>query len=325
MRILYATQKTGNGHLARAQELVPLLRKHAKVDVLVSGSQSQFPWDESYQYDFPGISLFYSGSGGLDYGQILTKNRWGTFLRCLTSLKLPDYDLIINDYEPITARVAQKRGYPLVGCSHQAALFFSGVPQPENRPYLPMEIIRRYAPVPTALGLHFHPWHPQLYPPIIRTKIKQLKPHSKGPFLAYLPAYSDDFLLRLLEKTFASWCIFSKTIQQPRQVDRLTLIPIDDSTFLSALESAPGVLCQAGFELPAETLFLKKKLAVIPIKGQLEQHFNAAALKSLGISVFSTLDREALIDWMFRVETPEINFSDQSETLVQHLLSFAHA
>ena len=34
MRILYAVQKTGNGHLARAQEIIPLLQIYGDVDIL---------------------------------------------------------------------------------------------------------------------------------------------------------------------------------------------------------------------------------------------------------------------------------------------------
>ncbi len=45
------------------------------------------------------------------------------------------------------------------------------------------------------------------------------------------------------------------------------------------------MLCGAGFETPAEALFLGKKLMVIPMKGQYEQHINAASLKELGIPV----------------------------------------
>ncbi|MFM7329964.1 MAG: glycosyl transferase, partial [Bacteroidota bacterium] len=38
MRILYAIQGTGNGHLARAEEIIPILFSYGKVDLFVSGS-----------------------------------------------------------------------------------------------------------------------------------------------------------------------------------------------------------------------------------------------------------------------------------------------
>jgi predicted glycosyltransferase len=47
MKVLYAIQGTGNGHIGRAREIVPILMKYADVDVLLSGTQAdirpQFP------------------------------------------------------------------------------------------------------------------------------------------------------------------------------------------------------------------------------------------------------------------------------------------
>ena len=36
MKILYAIQSTGNGHLGRAMEILPTLKRNADVDILVS-------------------------------------------------------------------------------------------------------------------------------------------------------------------------------------------------------------------------------------------------------------------------------------------------
>jgi uncharacterized protein (TIGR00661 family) len=51
-----------------------------------------------------------------------------------------------------------------------------------------------------------------------------------------------------------------------------------------------GIITGAGFETPAEALFLGKKLMVIPIKGQYEQKCNAAAMKPFGVTVVSEID-----------------------------------
>ncbi len=45
MNILYGIQGTGHGHISRARELLPELRKHASVDVMVSGHASQLSID----------------------------------------------------------------------------------------------------------------------------------------------------------------------------------------------------------------------------------------------------------------------------------------
>ena len=40
MKILYAIQGTGNGHLSRARDIIPILQKKGEVDILISGIQS---------------------------------------------------------------------------------------------------------------------------------------------------------------------------------------------------------------------------------------------------------------------------------------------
>ena len=57
------------------------------------------------------------------------------------------------------------------------------------------------------------------------------------------------------------------------------------------MASSTGVLCGAGFETPAEALYLGKKLMVIPMKSQLEQFYNAASLKQLGVPVLKKMKK----------------------------------
>ena len=50
LKILYAVQGTGNGHVTRAIEFIPCFKKHGEVDVLVSGIQSdiELPFKVTY-------------------------------------------------------------------------------------------------------------------------------------------------------------------------------------------------------------------------------------------------------------------------------------
>ena len=57
MRILYAVQGTGNGHLSRAIAVVPELMKHGAVDVLVSGTQSQIEFPFPVKFRYHGLSF----------------------------------------------------------------------------------------------------------------------------------------------------------------------------------------------------------------------------------------------------------------------------
>ena len=60
MKILYGIQGTGNGHLSRAEEIVPVLKSMADVDVLISGNQSQIQSSFDIQYKKNGLSFLSS-------------------------------------------------------------------------------------------------------------------------------------------------------------------------------------------------------------------------------------------------------------------------
>ncbi len=40
MKIFYAIQATGNGHISRAMELLPYLQRYGTVDIFLSGANS---------------------------------------------------------------------------------------------------------------------------------------------------------------------------------------------------------------------------------------------------------------------------------------------
>jgi UDP-N-acetylglucosamine:LPS N-acetylglucosamine transferase len=71
MKVLYAIQGTGNGHISRAIELYPYLKKYGQVDFMLSGSNANLPSSLPVKYKSKGLSLFYKHTGGLDYLKIL--------------------------------------------------------------------------------------------------------------------------------------------------------------------------------------------------------------------------------------------------------------
>src|SRR5947208_2692630 len=89
------------------------------------------------------------------------------------------------------------------------------------------------------------------------------------------------------------------------------------------MAGSEGVLCGAGFETPAEALFMKKKLLVIPMKGQFEQQCNAAALKDMGVPVIKSLKRKhvkKIKDWIENGTTVEVDYPDNTEEIINKIL-----
>ena len=89
------------------------------------------------------------------------------------------------------------------------------------------------------------------------------------------------------------------------------------------MAQSAGVLCGAGFETPAEALFLKKKLLVIPMKGQYEQQLNAEALRSMGVPVIRSLKPkhdETIKDWLESDKVVEVDYPDNTREILERVI-----
>ncbi len=170
MKILYAFQGTGNGHVARAQEIIPILKKYASIDTLISGHQSQLKADFDVNYQYKGISLLYNKTGGLSYRKTLTENKFLEAAKTIRELELSRYDLIINDYEPLTGWACKLKKLPMIELSHQASMSFAETPKPEKKDFLGELILKYYVPSERKIGFHFENYHPQIKKPVIRKK-----------------------------------------------------------------------------------------------------------------------------------------------------------
>src|SRR5690606_32291490 len=170
------------------QELLPILKKYADVDLLTSGHQSQMELPQEPKYKFGGISLLYDSKGGLSYMKTALGNNFLNALKDIKSVPVEGYDLIINDFEPISAWACKLKKYKnIIGISHQASMLFEKTPKPEKRSFLGEQVLKYYAPVQKSFGFHFESYHPQIFTPIIRSAIRELKPKNKGYYMTYLP------------------------------------------------------------------------------------------------------------------------------------------
>ncbi len=295
MKILYAIQGTGNGHLARAEDVVPALEKHGKLDLFVSGAQADIQLPFPIKYKSKGLSFYFGKNGGVDLIKTYKKNSSKDVFKEISEFPVEKYDLVVNDFEPITAWACKRKQVPCVSLSHQAALLSSLSPKPRHYDPVGDWILKNYAPTPAWVGFHFAKFDTNIYTPVIRKAIRESKAIAKDHYTVYLPAYDDRKLVPLLSKIeHVRWHIFSKHTKKPYHIGKLSVYPVNKEEFEASMTTAAGVLCGAGFETPAEALYLNKKLMVIPMKNQYEQHFNAAALKKLNVPVLKNLKKKRL-------------------------------
>lgn len=325
MRVLYALSGGGNGHVSRAREVVPVLEQYAEVDVAISGTDAQVELPREPRFRHHGLIFHLGECGGIDYWKTLQDMQLPRLFRDISEFPIADYDMVINDFEPISARSARRGGIPVLALSHHASFYSKQTPRPPLRDFLAEALMLNYAPADERLGLHFDRYDDFIETPIIRQEVRTLAPWDDGHYTVYLGAYEDEYLMRLLGRIpDVIWHIFSKRASKEFARDNFTVRPISNSAYLKSLEGCRGLLTGGGFEGPSEALFLGKKLMMIPQKGQYEQLCNAEAARRLGVSValsVSPATIPAIEQWVHTGQPVRRNYPHHTERLVQRVLA----
>ena len=323
MKILYAIQGTGNGHISRAREIIPLLQTYGELDILVSGTQADVKLSQELKYQLHGFSYIFGKNGGVNHFKTWKDMNIFQFRKDMNILPLSEYNLIINDFEPVTAWACKTQKIESVSLSHQAAFKSKKVPRPKTIDWGKL-ILSHYAPTTHHVGFHFERYDDYIYTPVIRSEIRALRVSNLGHYTVYLPALSDQNLMHLLHQIpTVRWEVFSKHTQHTYSVGNVFIMPIHNEKFNASLASCEGLFTGGGFEGPAEALFLGKKLLVAPMKFQYEQQCNAYALKQLGIPVIWASEANWLPiikRFIAEPQSHQFNFLDETAMIVDKVV-----
>lgn len=321
MKILYSIQGTGNGHLSRAREIIPHLKKHGDLDLLVSGTHAEVGLDDGIKYRFNGFGFVFGNKGGIDFKETWRKFDFQQFLKDCKQLPVKDYDVIINDFEPVTAWACRLRGKKSIGLSHQAAFLSAKTPQLKGF-HWGKQIMNHYAPSTSQIAFHFEKYDDFIHTPVIRSEIRSLSSQNLGHYTVYLPAYSDAFILKMVQNfPNIQWHIFSKHSKSKYEKGNAMVSPINNAEFQTSLKNCCGFLTGGGFEGPAEALYLGKKLLVVPMHKQYEQKCNALALEKMGFPVIwkEAEFLEKLKVWVHDDRQKAFDFPDETETIIESI------
>lgn len=326
MKILYAIQGTGNGHIARAEDIVPVLREYGDLDLFVSGAQADIKLSFPVKYKSKGLSFYFGKNGGVDLVKTFRKNKSKAIYKDVKKFPVEEYDIVINDFEPVTAWACRKRDVPCVALSHQSALLSPKCPRPRSFDIVGDWILKNYAPADAHIGFHFSNFDANIFTPVIRKRVRDAAVSDKGHYTVYLPAYDDKKLVPILSKLGnVDWHVFSKHSNKAYRTGKVTVYPINNEDFTSSMASSTGVLCGAGFETPAEALYLNKKLMVVPMKGQYEQHYNAAALSLMGAPILKKVKRKNINKILAWIDSPEkisVEYANVADAAVKLAMDF---
>ncbi|TAN66995.1 MAG: glycosyltransferase [Methylobacter sp.] len=318
MRIFYGVQGTGNGHITRARVMAKELYA-AGCDVTFQFTGR--PADKYFDMEiFNGYQsrtglTFNTGKGQVNYLKTAFDAKPITFIKDIKSLDLSSYDLVISDFEPVTAWAAKNQKKPVLGIGHQYA-FNHKIPRVGSDP-IADQVMKYFAPADVGVGLHWHHFGQPILPPIIDTP-ETPKNIIKNKIIVYLPFEDQNEVIRLL----APFEGFDFHIYSPEPVtskfNHIICNPLSRDGFQKDLYDCVGIISNAGFELASESLQMGKKILAKPLHAQMEQISNAAALQQLGYGhVMHDMDSSVIQHWLHDNHAVHITYPNIAKVLVQ--------
>jgi len=312
LRVLFAVQGEGRGHMTQALALRDLLveRGHTVCGVLVGRSEGRkvpaffadgigaptFLYDSpNFAYDGHAVSISRTVRAALRRGWIYA-HHLQLIHRQVTALQP---DVIVNFYEGMVGlyTLAFRPDVPVVCIGHQYMFH-----HPDYR-FAPGQrvgraALRAYTRLTAArahrrLALSFYPAADvperaiRVVPPLLRRDVLALDgSRSEDFFLVYL-------LNAGMAEQIEAWharrrdvrleCFWDRERYQPHP--NLTFNPLCGERFLRLMARSRGVVCTAGFESVSEALWLGKPVYMIPTPGHLEQRTNALDAERTGAGV----------------------------------------
>lgn len=296
VRVLYGVSGEGSGHSSRAREVMShlLARGHAVRAV---------SYDRGYRNLAPDFEVFETEGlhlatvdNQLSLVRTFTDNlsRLSDGVRRLRELKRECFEgfrpqVVITDFEPMTAYLANRYALPLVTLDNQHRMRYMAYPVPERSKRsakLTETVIRLMVPRPDVslvTTFYFGEVRNQrtfLFPPILRRQVLEAESEEGDHVLVYFTQGFEGFLEHLRALPRERFKVYGAG--REGEEGNLSFHAPSREGFLEDLRSAKAVLATAGFTLITESLYLKKPYLALPMAGQYEQELNATLLEATG-------------------------------------------
>jgi len=297
-----------------------LAQSDVTVDFLFSGRKKSDYFDMACFGDYAlktGLT-FQVDKGRVNYFKTALAANVREFRRDYRALNLDAYDVVLTDFEPITAWAGRRSQVPVIGVGHQYVFDFP-IPQ-KKAGTISSWFLKNYAPVKESLAVHWHHFDQPILPPIIEAESHFDISVDAGKVVVYLPFEQQENIAQL----FSQLTDFRFSVYSPRPIDsghqHIQFKPLSRDGFLEELHQGDAVIANAGFELSSEALHLGKRLLVKPLTGQVEQHSNAIALEHLKYGRFMMdLDTEVITDFLHNAGRVQVHYPSVSDEIVNWL------
>lgn len=325
MRIIYGLSGQGFGHSARSQEVIShLLASGHKVKIFTYG-QSLLMLEKKFGreaiFEIPGLVLSYK-KNKLIYWKTIWENakklshqarNWQKISRAFSDFHP---DIVISDFEPVTAMIAKTKRKPLISIDNQHQLTNTKIDLPKkyNKDLLADKLIvksiiwgAKYYLITSFFKTPVTKANTFLFAPIIRQDIMDLKT-TKGDYILVYQGADFGHFIPILKSAKEKFVVFGP--EQKTSTENITYKKFDVNEWLKYLAGAKAIIGTAGLSLMCECIYLKKPYLAIPINRQVEQVINGEYLDRLGYGLSTeTLTKKALDEFLERLPVYEKNLS----------------
>lgn len=324
MKIIYGLSGQGFGHSTRSKETIKhLIDAGHEVKIFTYGQALFMLRDFSDQIvEIPGLILVYK-KNRLSYFQTVFKNAqkiltqtkdWKKLKKIFTDF---NPDLVITDFEPLTAKLAKEFRRPLVSIDNQHQLTNTKIKitAKYKKDLLTDRLVVRsmvgradYYLITSFFTTPISKKRTFLFPPIIRREILDLKPAYGDYILVYDGSDLSNILPALQASTYEFIVVGP---DKEGKEGNITYKKYSIEEWLKLLENAKAMIGTAGLSLLGECIYLKKPYLALPIERQIEQVINAEYLKRLGYGDFTySLTTEKIERFMANWETYRQNLAE---------------
>jgi len=320
MKILYGINATGNGHISRARIIIAELKKRGHdISCIISGrnDDSLYDIEEFKPFVLKKGFTFSKKDGKIKYLRTLFNIDLIQFVKDIKSID-EQFDLVITDFEPVSAYFSRIKNIPAFGIGHQYS-FYKNIPMTVKMRFTRILFPYIYTPIKNVIPSHFSHFNQYILPPFLSKIITnhKLKANSKDNVLVYLAWEELEKMIALLNQIKEKHFIYYCDIQNQKVVKNVTLKPFSENGFKNDLIENKYLITNAGFQLPAEALFVGKKILCKPLDGQPEQEHNAKILNDLGYATISkTIDINSINNWLHSSKKIKIDFPNPLNLII---------
>ena len=298
-KIIYGMSGQGFGHSTRSKEIIRQLIKSGHQVKIFTYGQSLFMLEKEFSdliFEIPGFILSYK-KNKLVYWKTIYENvkkfthQTRYWKKVSAEFSAFNPDLVITDFEPLTALLAKTKKKPLISIDNQHQLTNTEIKLPlkYRKDFLTDRLIVKllvwganYYLITSFFKTKVTHAKTFLFAPIIRKEILDLRPKIGDYILVYQGADFSNFIPEL-EKIDENFIVVGPDREGKHK--NITFVKYSFTDWLKLLSEAKAVIATAGLSLISECVYLEKPYLALPIKNQVEQTINALYLERNGLGL----------------------------------------